>query len=125
VGKTQGKTHAGEGQRSFVSAWRYSRESKMLELESRDDGVILRVKARAGARQNAIRGIEAGALKVHVTQIAEKGKANKAIIDLLSKSLQIPKSQIELFTGNTSPQKKFLVRGINQQEFVSRICRVV
>ena len=93
----------------------------MLELESRDDGVILTVKARAGARQNAIRGVEAGALKVYVTQVAEKGKANRAIIDLISKKLKIPKSQIELVAGQTNSKKKLLLRGFSADELVERL----
>ena len=92
----------------------------MLDLESHAFGVILPIKVHAGARQNAIRGIEAGALKVHVTQVAEKGKANKAIIDLLSRKLKLRKSQIEIVAGQTNPQKKLLICDITGQELDSR-----
>ena len=95
----------------------------MLALEPHTNGTILPVRAQPGARRNEIRGEQDGALKVCVTQSPEKGKANKALIEVLSKSLGLKKSQIELMTGETSHQKKFLVRGISPQELAGRIER--
>ena len=84
----------------------------MLILTSHPDGAILPVRAQPGARRNEICGIQNGMLKVCVTQSPEKGKANRAIVELLCKSLGLKKSQIELISGETSHQKRFLVRGI-------------
>jgi uncharacterized protein len=95
----------------------------MLALESHPEGVLLPVRAQPGARRNEIRGVQDGALKVCVTQSPEKGKANKAIIELLSKKLSLKKSQIELLAGETSHQKRFLVRGIGVEELAGRIQR--
>lgn len=83
----------------------------MLRLEQDPRGVILPVRAHAGARRNGILGVREGALRVAVTAAPEKGKANRAIIDLLSKALGVPKSAIELSAGESSPQKRFIVRG--------------
>ena len=61
------------------------------------------VVARAGqpgARRNGIMGIHAGALKVAVTQAAEKGKANQAVADVLCDALGLRPSQIELRSGD-------------------------
>ena len=82
----------------------------MIKFASHPRGVILPVRARAGARSNEIRGVHDGSLQVAVTQVAEKGKANRAIIKLLSKTLGIPRSTIELISGNTSASKQFLLR---------------
>ncbi len=64
-----------------------------------------------------------GALKVCVTQSPEKGKANKAIVELLSKKLALKKSQFELLSGETSHQKRFLVRGVAVEDLAGRIQR--
>ena len=96
----------------------------MLALEPHPDGAILPVNVHPGARRNEIRGVRNGQLKVGVTQAPEKGKANKAVIELLSKSLRLRKSQIELLSGETSRQKRFLVRGIGPKELAERIERV-
>jgi uncharacterized protein len=97
----------------------------MISLESHSDGVVLPVHAQPGARRNEIRGEQAGMLKVCVTQSPEKGKANKAIVELLSKSLKLKKSQIELIAGETSHNKRFLVHGVAIAELAGRIERAV
>ena len=97
----------------------------MLSFEPHPDGTILPVRAQPGARRNEIRGEQDGALKVCVTQSPEKGKANKAIVDVLSKSLGLKKSQIELIAGATSHQKRFLIRGVDRKELVARISECV
>lgn len=93
----------------------------MMELEAHRDGLLLPVRAHAGAKRNEIRGIQDGALKASVTQAPEKGKANKAIIELLADALSLKKSQIELISGETSSQKKFLIRDIERDALAERI----
>ena len=88
----------------------------MISLEAHADGVVLAVKAHAGARQNAVRGEHAGALKVAVTQVPEKGKANRAIVKLLAKSLGLRRSQVDLIDGETSSNKRFLIREADTQQ---------
>lgn len=92
-----------------------------IEISSHPDGVILPVRAQPGASKNALRGEQNGMLKVSVTQIAEKGKANQAIIDVLAKSLDLRRSQIELISGELQPQKRFLIRDISAATLASRI----
>ena len=78
----------------------------------------VRIPVRGG---NEIRGVQDGMLRVSVTQAPEKGKANKAVVELLSKKLALKKSQIELLSGETSHQKRFLVRKIKPDELAERI----
>ena len=92
-------------------------------LEPHPAGTILPVRAHPGARRNEIRGVQDGMLKVSVTQWPEKGKANKAVIELLAKKLGLKKSQIELVAGETSHQKRLLVRGIMRDELADRVLR--
>lgn len=93
----------------------------MIELEAHAEGVILPVRAQPGARRNELRGQQAGALKVCVTQVAEKGKANKAVIEVLCDRLDLRKSQLELLSGETSQQKRFLVRGLSAADLQTRL----
>jgi uncharacterized protein (TIGR00251 family) len=86
-------------------------------LSPHPEGVVLTVHAHAGAKRNEIRGEQDGALKVCVTQAPEKGKANKAIRKLLADSFRIKPSQIELLSGETNPQKKFLIRDVDVERF--------
>jgi len=50
-------------------------------------------------------------LKIMVTAPPEDGKANKAVIALLAKRLKLPKSAIELASGETARRKTLLIDG--------------
>jgi uncharacterized protein (TIGR00251 family) len=93
----------------------------VIALEPHPAGVLLPVRAQPGSRKNEIKGEQAGALKVAVTQVAERGKANKAIVEMLCDELSLRKSQVELVSGETSSHKKFLVRDVSLEELASRI----
>jgi uncharacterized protein (TIGR00251 family) len=97
----------------------------VIDLTAHADGILLPVRAYAGAKRSEIRGIRDGMLRVSVTQAPEKGKANKSIIELLAAALSLKKSQIELISGETSPQKKFLVRDINRETLAARLDEAV
>jgi hypothetical protein len=83
--------------------------------------VLLPVRAQPGAKSSGVRGEQDGALKVSVTQIAEKGKANKALVAVLSDALGVRKSQLDLVAGATAGHKQFLVRGVSLDELRQRI----
>lgn len=89
----------------------------MIEVEPHAEGIVLPVWAQPGSRRNALRGVEQGMLKVAVTQAPEKGKANRAIIETIAKTLGLKRSQFELLQGETSRKKQFLIRQISTQEF--------
>jgi len=92
-----------------------------VELEPVAGGVLLPVRAHAGAKSSGVRGVQDGSLRVSVTQVAEKGKANKAIIAVLAKSLGLRKSQLELVSGATAPRKRFLIHGVTLKQIEDRI----
>src|SRR5262245_13428539 len=83
----------------------------MIELEATTTGVVLLVHAQPGARRNAIIGEHAGRLKVAVTEAPERGKANKALIELLADALGVKRSQVRLLSGDSGSRKKFLIVG--------------
>ena len=93
----------------------------MIDLEPHAEGVLLPVRAQPGAKRNEIRGVQDGMLKVSVTQAPEKGKANKALAEVLAKGLGLRKSQVELVGGETSSHKRFLVRGVSVEELRAAI----
>jgi hypothetical protein len=50
-------------------------------------------------------------LRVKVTAVPEDGKANEALIKLLSKTLHIPRSKISLVRGTTARIKQLEIEG--------------
>ena len=93
----------------------------MLALSDHPEGVVLPVRAQPGASKTGLRGEQNGALKVAVTQIAEKGKANQALAQTLARGLGLKRSQVELLAGETQREKRFLIRGVTRDELARRI----
>lgn len=93
----------------------------MRGIEPHAEGAVLVVRAQPGASRDQLRGTEQGLLKVCVTQAPEKGKANQAIAALLAKKLGLRRSQVELLSGTTARQKRFLVRGVLAAELEARL----
>ncbi len=85
----------------------------LVRLESRTEGVLLPVRAQPGARRKGIVGIHDGRLKIAVTQVAERGKANQAVLEVLAEALALRPSQLELVTGLTNREKTVLIRGVD------------
>ena len=65
---------------------------------------IFNVRVTPHAKQNKITESD-GVLRVYTTTAPEKGKANGAVIDLLSDYFKIPKSKIKILKGDTSRDK--------------------
>jgi uncharacterized protein (TIGR00251 family) len=97
----------------------------MIKLRTTDGGILLPVRAQPGARRNALVGEQAGRLKVAVTQVAEKGKANAEIIRLLADALGLKRTQITLRSGATGALKVLHIAGIEETTLQRRIAALL
>lgn len=97
----------------------------MVELKPHVDGVLLPIRAQPGGKRNELRSAVDGHLKVVVTQVAEAGKANQAIVKVLAKTLNPSKSHIELLNGQKRTSKVFLIRDITVTELRKRISMAI
>lgn len=68
--------------------------------------IAVRVTPKA-ARDRIV--AEGGAIRVYVTTVPEDGKANKAVVKLLSKALGLPKTRLDLIRGVTARDKVFRI----------------
>jgi uncharacterized protein (TIGR00251 family) len=93
----------------------------MIEITPHAEGCILHVRAQPGARKARIVGGQGQSLKVAVTAPAEQGRANQALIEVLRDALNLKRSQLALVSGETSREKRFLVRGLTPTELTSRL----
>ncbi len=80
-----------------------------LTLKEIPGGTVLHVRVKPGARRHEILGIHDGALKLGVVARPEKGKANRGVLKLLAKILDLAPSAIELVSGNTSKEKTIFI----------------
>jgi hypothetical protein len=79
-------------------------------------GVTLAVRAQPGAKKTAIAGVygegAAAQLKIAVHAPPLEGRANAALIAFLAERFGLPKSSVELVSGELSRSKVFLLRGV-------------
>jgi uncharacterized protein (TIGR00251 family) len=97
----------------------------MIELQPHAEGVLLPVRVQPGARREGIVGEHAGAIKIAVHAAPEQGKANHAVIDVLAKALDIPRGALEVVSGETSRQKRLLVRGLDLSTLAARLVDIM
>jgi uncharacterized protein len=97
----------------------------MISLEQTPDGVVIPVRVHAAARRNAVVGVHDGALRIEVSAAPEKGKANLAVARVLSAALDTPKSAVELVSGATNTQKRFLATGLTLQQVSDRLAELL
>ena len=80
------------------------------------DGCTLSVRIHPGARKSAITGIHDNALKISLTTPPVDGRANEALIAFLAEVLHVPKSRVDLLTGQTSRSKTLRITGKSAAE---------
>jgi len=71
--------------------------------------MIITVHVKPRSRSNTIEWIDQETAKISVTAIAENGKANDAVIKVLSDDLGVAKSLIEIVRGKTTSIKQMRV----------------
>jgi len=98
---------------------------------SRDgDDLLLRVRLTPGAAREEIGGVwtdEKGALwlSARVRAVAEKGKANAALVALLGKRLDWPKSAILVESGDTNRLKRLRMKGAGEAAALQRLSAMI
>lgn len=92
-------------------------------VERKETGVVTRiaVKVNAAASVNAIRGWHDQCLRVSLVTVAERGKANAALIALLAKALGIAKSDIAILRGGHAARKTLAVTGLSEASIIARL----
>jgi hypothetical protein len=79
-------------------------------------GLSLFVRITPNGGRNAIAGVEirddgTAVLRIRVSAVPDKGKANEAVVALLAKALGVPKSAVSVVSGETSRLKTLAVAG--------------
>ena len=74
---------------------------------AREGSLVLDIKAIPRSRTAEVSDVMAkSVLKVKVTAAPEKGRANEEICAVLADYLGVPKRNVEVIHGHTSPQKR-------------------
>lgn len=91
-------------------------------IKTTKDGIIVNIKISPNAKKNEIIS-EGDIIKVKITAQPVDGKANKALVEFLSKTFKIPKTSIKIIKGETSKEKTILFE-IFDDEKLSNVKKV-
>ncbi len=81
-----------------------------------DEGIRLQVKITPGSSRTRALGPHGDCLKIAVSAPPEKGKANQALIEYLSKITEVPRQKISVVSGQTSPRKILILTGASSDK---------
>ena len=82
-----------------------------------ENSLIIKLKFSPNASKNEIINKD-GEIKVKVTAQPIENKANKALVEFLSKKLKVAKTNIEIVKGETSKEKTLLFKNISSDKMV-------
>lgn len=88
-------------------------------LSADKDGVVIAIEVTAGGKKDAFpAGYNAWRKMIgcRVSAPALEGRANKAVIELVARTLDRPVAALSLLSGATSPQKRIRVEGMSVNE---------
>lgn len=89
-------------------------------FKNTEKGLFIRLKIIPNSSRNEII-FDGENLKIKLMAQPIENKANKALIEFLSKQLKITKSNIQIIKGETNKEKTLLIQGIDEENFYSKL----
>lgn len=82
--------------------------------QTADGSYVLALHIQPGAKKTGIAGLHGEALKIRLAAPPVDGKANAALIEFLAKTCGVPRSALELVSGEASRTKRVRITGADQ-----------
>jgi uncharacterized protein (TIGR00251 family) len=86
------------------------------------DGTLLEIRVQPRAHRDEVVGWQGRVLRMRVTAPPHGGQANQAVIDLLARSLDVPRSSLALVSA-ASRDKRVRVSGCSLEDVRARVGR--
>ena len=84
-------------------------------IKKTKDGLILKLRIVPNSSKNDLIQ-EDGFIKVKITAQPIENKANKALLEFLSKRFKIAKTNIQILKGETSKEKTLLFKNLDSEK---------
>lgn len=84
-------------------------------IRTRGENVVISCRVHPNASRDALEGIKDDFLNVRLCCPPVEGRANKALVKLLSKRLKLPKSRISILHGEKSRTKVLSLEGCDEE----------
>ncbi len=93
----------------------------MLRISEDSSGVTIAIKVVPGSSRDRVMGLLGDELKLAVSKPPSGGEANKAVVDLLAKSLALPRAAVQITAGHGNPHKQVRLAGITADQIRARL----
>ena len=90
-------------------------------IQEVDGAVVFTAKIVPGSSRTAVCGLLDGVLKVKVSAAAERGKANRCLIEFLAKQLGVKKKAVSIISVRTNTVKKMQVLGVSAEALLKKL----
>lgn len=92
-----------------------------MATDSQKSRTTLRLHVHPNSGRNEITGFKDGTIEIKVAAPPVKGKANKELIDFLSRKLGVSKASLIITKGHTSRNKVITIDGPDREEIIHRL----
>jgi len=92
-----------------------------LKIAENEGAVKFAVKVVPAGSRTELTGLYKGMLKVKVSAVAEKGKANQQLEKFLAERLGVKKADINIVSGQTNPIKQLRVEGLSSRALLKKL----
>ena len=92
----------------------------MEYLKETAEGVVVNVRAKPRSSKAGVEGVVGDAVIVRIRSAPVDGKANKELIETIADALDCSKSLVSFKSGETSKQKRILIRNVPISDIMSR-----
>lgn len=83
--------------------------------------VVLRVRVMPRARANVLSSDGSGGLRARLTAPPVEGAANRALIDLVARTLGVKRGELEIVRGERGRDKLVAVHGRSEADVAARV----
>ena len=84
-------------------------------IRLKDSGVLLKLRISPNSSKNEL-FVDGEIIKLKITAQPIENKANKAVVEYLSKLFKIPKSSVTIVKGDTSKDKTIFLNNISSEK---------
>ena len=81
----------------------------------KDNGILLKLRISPNSSKNEL-FIDGDIIKLKITAQPIENKANKAVVEYLSKLFKVPKSSISIVKGDTSKDKTIFLDKVSSEK---------
>jgi uncharacterized protein (TIGR00251 family) len=93
----------------------------VISINEKEGSVIFKVRVQPRASRTEVAGEHGDALKLRLAAPPVDGKANQACRRFLADLLDVPMAAVEIVGGESSRDKRILVRGVTTEHVRSRL----